>query len=61
MFELPLYATQGGGYATWDGSQYVWLRDIPAFVNAEIGDPIPDEWGVRAANSAANFEAEMLR
>jgi hypothetical protein len=55
---FPVYATQGGGYATREGDQYLWLSGIPPFVNAEIGDPIPDEWGVTSANDAASREAE---
>lgn len=61
MTNLPLYATQGGGYAVLRDGQYVWHSEIPDFINASIGDPIPEEWGVAAANRAAAIEAERMR
>ena len=51
--DIPLYATQGGGYATFEGGQYVWHSEIPSWLNAEVGDPIPKEWSVTSANAAA--------
>lgn len=54
----PVFATQGGGYATFDGGRYVWHSEIPPFINARVGDPIPDEWDVIAANDAARREIE---
>lgn len=54
----PIFATQGGGYAVYEGGRYVWHSEIPAFVNAVVGDPIPEEWGVVAVNKAAIDEAE---
>lgn len=44
-----VFATQGGGYCIWDSDLtcYVWHSDIPNFLpNTEIGDPIPEEWGI---------------
>ena len=56
---VPLYGTQGGGLATWDGTRYVWYADIPDFLtDAKVGDPIPKEWGVASANEAAHREVE---
>ena len=57
---IPLYATQGGGYATYESGRYVWHSDIPKFINAQVGDPIPDEWGVASINDAAHREVEEL-
>lgn len=57
----PLFATQGGGYAVFEGGRYVWYGDIPGFINAQPGDPIPSEWGVVAVNRAAYEEMEMDR
>ncbi len=51
--EPPLYATQGGGYATCKDGQFVWHSDIPDFVDAQVGDPIPEEWSTTAINEAA--------
>lgn len=54
----PIYATQGGGYATFNGVQYVWHSDIPDFVDAKVGDPIPEEWSVAAINEAAHGQED---
>jgi hypothetical protein len=54
----PIFATQGGGYAVYEGGRYVWHSEIPSFVNAQVGDPIPEEWGVVAVNEAAIDEVE---
>lgn len=53
-----LYATQGGGYATYVGGQYVWHSEIPEFVDAQVGDPIPEEWSVVAINDEARHETD---
>lgn len=45
-----IFATQGGGYCTWDEELkcYVWDSDIPDYLpGTHVGDPIPEEWGVR--------------
>jgi hypothetical protein len=58
---VPVYATQGGGYATYDRltDTYRWLAEIPDFLpNTGIGDPIPEKWGVTSANVAAADEIE---
>lgn len=55
---IPLYATQGGGYATYENGRYVWHSDIPDFLNAQVGDPIPEEWGVVSINEAAHREVD---
>jgi hypothetical protein len=40
---------------------YVWDSEIPDFIDANVGDPIPEEWGVTAVNEAAHIEAERNR
>lgn len=53
---LPIYGTQGGGYATWSSELqcYVWHSEIPDFMSdAKVGDPIPKEWDLIPANQAA--------
>jgi hypothetical protein len=57
---VALYATQGGGYATFKNGRYVWHSEIPDFVtDAKVGDPIPDEWDVVAINDTARHEDEQ--
>lgn len=52
--EAPLFATQGGGYATYVNGKYVWHSEIPEFMDgARVGDPIPEEWDIVAVNDAA--------
>jgi hypothetical protein len=58
---VPLYATQGGGYASYVNGKFVWHSEIPDFMIAEgakIGDEIPEEWGTAAINTAAQREME---
>lgn len=56
---VALYATQGGGYATFKDGQYVWHSEIPDFLpNVKVGDPIPSEWDVVAINEAARCRDE---
>lgn len=59
-----LYTTQGGGVCRFDGQHYYWT-EVPAWLTtaqaAEVGDTIPDEWGVTAINDAGMLEAESNR
>lgn len=55
---FPVYATQGGGYATFENGRYVWLAEIPSFINATIGDLVPEDWSITAVNDLARHEAE---
>lgn len=60
--EVPLYATQGGGYATRSDGKTVWHSDIPEFMvslGAKAGDEIPEEWSVVAINDAARAESDI--
>jgi hypothetical protein len=57
---FPVYAIQGGGYATYDreADTYYWLAEISDFIEAQVGDPIREDWGTAAANKAAR-DAEV--
>jgi len=51
---FPLYGTQGGGFARFEGDTLVWHSDIPSFLGgAKPGDPVPREWDYQPANEAA--------
>lgn len=59
-----LYATQGGGLATRNGTTYVWY-ELPDWyakfpeIDEKVGDPIPDQWSVVPVNTAAlNSESD---
>ena len=56
--DLPIYATQGGGYATFVNGKPVWHADIPDYITENVGDPIPEEWGLDAVNDAARREMD---
>jgi hypothetical protein len=54
---FPLFATQGGGYARFQGGKLVW-HELPDWCPAEgfapkVGDPIPEDWDYQPANEAA--------
>ncbi len=64
--DQALYATQGGGLATWseDLQTYVWYELPPEYndpefrarypeITDQIGDAIPSEWSVVPVNQAA--------
>lgn len=55
-----LWATQGGGLAHHDGFTMVWFEVPDDLPEAQVGDPIPDRWGIMSANDAAiDCEASM--
>lgn len=57
---VAIYATQGGGYATFKNGRFVWHSEIPDFLpHAKVGDPIPEEWSVVAINEASRREDEQ--
>lgn len=59
----PLYTTQGGGVCRYVNGVYIWIETPKdaCFAEMQIGDAIPEEWGVAALNSAAVEEAEANR
>lgn len=42
----PYYGTQGGGTAIMKGDQLVWEEPPDWFTEAQVGDPVPEEWGI---------------
>jgi len=53
LFDGPVYITEWGGYATFDGQQFLWYADIPSFLSeAQVGDPVPEEWDVTLLQQA---------
>ena len=57
----PIYKTRMGGYAICRRGQYVWYADIPSEISANVGDPIPREVGLEAANKAARDDQDDPR
>jgi len=54
-YDFPVYGTQGGGLARSSGDQYVFV-EVPNWGNFKVGDRVPEEWGIAAANEAARNE-----
>lgn len=53
---FPVWGTQGGGLARLEGNRYVW-HEPPEWATDQpdmaVGDPIPEEWDLAAANHIA--------
>ena len=47
-YDFQTYATQGGGLAEWDdlNKRYIWVESPEQFPDMEVGDPVPEEWGI---------------
>lgn len=61
-YNFPVYGTQGGGLAKYEGNTLVWVEPpTEDFPDMKVGDPIPEEWGTAAANQRAQNEADRNR
>jgi hypothetical protein len=54
-YDFPVYGTQGGGLVRRSGDHYVFVEK-PNCPGLEVGDKMPDEWGLAPANQAAREE-----
>ena len=54
-YKYPVYATQGGGLVRLVGETYIFVLkpDIPGY---DVGDTMPDHWGIGPANKLAILE-----
>ncbi len=59
QYKYPVYGTQGGGLVRNVNGVYIFVEkpDCPGF---DIGDTMPDEWGIVAANNEAREEIENI-
>ena len=55
QYSFAVFGTQGGGLARRDGSRYIFVTkpECPGF---EVGDVVPKEWDLIAANEKARAE-----
>jgi hypothetical protein len=62
-YSYPVYATQGGGLARYVRDTLIFVESPPNFPNLGVGDNVPEEWDIIAANKAARDDdlEEMLR
>jgi hypothetical protein len=56
-YNFPVYGTQGGGLVRRSGDHYVFV-EVPNWGNFNIGDTMPDEWGIASANQLALSETD---
>ncbi len=56
-YNFPVYGTQGGGLARPLGNRFVFVEK-PDCPGLDVGDLVPEEWGVVAANKRARREDE---
>lgn len=54
-YSYPVYGTQGGGLVRQIGAAYIFIEK-PDCPGLDIGDTMPEEWGVIPANEHAREE-----
>ena len=53
--DYPVWGTQGGGLVRQSGAHYIFVEK-PDCPGLDVGDRMPDEWGLAPANNAARDE-----
>jgi hypothetical protein len=56
-YRYPVWATQGGGLVREAGSGYIFIEK-PDCPELDVGDTMPDEWGLIPANDLATTEMD---
>jgi hypothetical protein len=58
-YDYPVYATQGGGLATFRGRDtLIFVEAPPAGMGLDVGDEVPHEWDYQPANELARYESD---
>lgn len=52
-YDFPVWGTQGGGLVKQEGDHYVFVEPPSDFPDIKVGDKMPPEWGLAAANGLA--------
>mgnify|MGYP001577689940 CR=1 FL=1 len=55
QFHYPVYGTQGGGLVRQVGTTYIFVEK-PDCPGLDVGDAMPEEWGLAPANDRAREE-----
>ncbi len=55
-YDYPVYGTQGGGLVRSVGQTYIFVEK-PDCPGLDVGDEMPEEWGIIPANEQARQEA----
>ena len=56
-YRFPVYGTQGGGLVRQIGDKFIFMTK-PDCPGLDVGDEMPREWGIAAANDLALQENE---
>ncbi len=51
-YNYPVWGTQGGGLVREVGGKYIFIEK-PDCPGLDIGDEMPEEWGIASANAHA--------
>ena len=51
-YNYPVFGTQGGGLARQSGNRFIFV-EAPNCPGLDIGDLVPEQWGIVPANLAA--------
>ena len=57
-YNFPVFATQGGGLVREVGEVCIFVEAPPEGVGLTVGDIMPKEWGIVAANDAARRQLD---
>ncbi|MBI2482011.1 MAG: hypothetical protein HYV76_00320 [Candidatus Vogelbacteria bacterium] len=57
MYKYPVWGTQGGGLVREVNGTYIFVEK-PDCPGLNVGDEMPEEWGIFPANSCARNEME---
>lgn len=52
-YNYPVFGTQGGGLVREVGPNHYIFVEKPDCPGLDVGDDMPEEWGIAAANNAA--------
>lgn len=55
--DIPVYATQGGGLATFVRDTLIFIESPEAFPEMLVGSEVPKEWDFQPINSLAKDSA----
>ncbi|MBU0597942.1 hypothetical protein KKF61_03005 [Patescibacteria group bacterium] len=59
VYDYPVWATQGGGLVREVGGMLIFVESPPNFPELNVGDEMPAEWGIAAANNHARDQVEF--
>ncbi len=59
IYNYPVWATQGGGLAREVGGKCIFIEE-PDCPGLDVGDEVPEEWGLAPANEMATEEMDRF-